>query len=536
MRLFLSNCFVVATLTAAAIASTVGNGTLSGHYAIVLSGFKSGSPFILVAAFVADGNGNITTGKLDVNYGQGEPNDPTQCRGNRNCPIAEIVQSPGSVYDLSSGNGLGTMTLATVDYFGNPHTYQFSISVSGRACLPNPSLSACGRLIERDPSDPQTYGSGVLKVQDSQYFSTGAFFPGNFAVLASGEDPGGKRYAAVGGLGTNPGTRVDVDCNGNGWRLLYCPLSVNDNGHTATSTFRGSFSADLDPNIGRGNFLSLGFPGDPNGYCSGTGGTVPCSYAYYVINRQEMVLISADPLTKPANMAIWLANRQAVNSWGVNSINGATVMELTAATPANAADVTAGLFTANGAGHATFTSDENSAGSLSRQTSSGTYAVDPSGRNTGKVALRGFTQFSAGGATLYLYNTNTGYVLGTDAEVTTGVMEPQTGSPYSNASVKGSLIGSTEWPAVSGVTNSVTSLFANGGGAIVATQYTSGPSGPGGPGNLGLIYQVDSSGRAVVLQNGRQFGFLYVVGPNKFVLLPNGSAPALNVFISGQPD
>ncbi len=517
------------------IQTGVSNSTLSGHYAIVLNGFKNGSPFILVAALIADGSGNITVGKLDVNYGQGEPNDSTQCRGNRNCPIAETVQSPGSVYDLSGGNGLGTMTLSTLDYFGSPHTYKFSISVSGNACVPDPSRSACGRLIERDPSDPQIYGSGVIKVQDSDYFSIGSFFPGNFALLATGEDPSGKRYAAVGALGTNPGTRVDVDCNANGWHLPYCPLTVNDNGHTATSTSRGSFSADLDPNIGRGNFLTLGFPGDPNGYCTGIGTTFPCSYAYYVINRQEMVLISADPLSKPANMAIWMANRQAANTWGVSSINGVTVVELSAAN-SNTADVSAGLFSANGSGRATFSSDENNGGVVSRQTSSGTYAVDPTGRNTGKVTLNGFSQFTSGTAALYLYSGNTGYLLGNDPEVTAGVMEPQTGSPYSNASVKGNLVGSTEWPAVSGVTNSVTSLFANGGGTLVGTQYTSGPSGPGGPGNLGLTYHVDLTGRAVVLRNGSQFGFLYVVGADKFVLLPTGSSPALNVFISGQPD
>jgi hypothetical protein len=549
MRLFTLSCLAVAVsvLTATVVTTSTmqaqsfsvqtgaGNGTLSGHYAIVLNGFKSGSPFILVAALIADGSGNITAGKLDVNYGQGEPNDSTLCHGDRNCPIAETIQSPGSLYDLSSGNGLGTMTLATVDYYGNPHTYKFSISVSGNGCVPNPSLSACGRLIERDPSNPQTYGSGVLKVQDSQYFSVSSFFPGNFALLATGEDPSGSRYAAVGALGTNPGTRVDVDCNGNGWRLPYCPLTVNDNGHVATSTFRGSFSADIDPNVGRGNFLNLGFPGDPSGYCTGVGTTFPCSYAYYVINRQEMVLISADPLSKPANMAIWLANRQTASSWGVSSINGGTAVELSAASSTSTADVSVGIFSANGSGHANLSSDENNGGALSHQTSSGTYSVDPTGRNTGKVTLNGFTQL-APAAALYLYNMDAGYLLGSDAEVTAGVMEPQTGSPFSNRSVSGNVIGSTAWPTVSGVTNSVTSLFANGGGSIVGTQYTSGPSGPGGPANLALTYQIDSTGRAVVLRNGTQFGILYVVGPKKFVLLPNGNAPALNVFISGQPD
>ena len=518
------------------VATPVSNATLSGHYLIVLNGFNAASRFIMVGSVAADGNGNITAGKLDVNYGQGEQNDSSQCRGNRNCPIAEVIQSPGSTYNLSAANGLGTMTLMTRDYSGNLHTYQFSVSVSGSGCSPSPTLNDCGRLIERDPSNPQVYGSGALKVQDAQYFSVDAFFPGNFAFLASGEDPNGNRYAAVGALATNRTTLVDIDCTSNGWHLDYCPLDANDNGTILSNPFRGTFSADLDANTGRGNFVNLGFPNDPNGVC--TGGTTPtCGYAYYVVNQQEMILISGDAMSKPGIPAIWTLRRQPpIALWTTSVLTGTSVEELTGARSSNAADVSTGLFAADGAGHATLASDENNAGTMTRQSSNGTYSFDSVGQKTGKATLSGFAQFGSGGAELYLYNTNSGYFLGSDAAVTFGVFEPQSGSPYSSSSVSGNVVGSTIWPAASGVTNSVISLFADGAGSIAATQNTSGPAGPGGPNNLNLTYQVDTTGRAVVLQNGSQFGILYVVGPNKLVLLPNGSAPALNVFFTGQPD
>ncbi len=519
------------------IAPRVSDAILNGHYVIALNGFKSSSPFIMVAAFTADGNGNITSGKLDVNYGQGEPNDSSHCRGNRNCPIAETIQSPGSGYVLSGGNGLGTLTLATIDNSGSPHTYQFTISVSAGACTADPSLSSCGRIIERDPANPQTYGSGVLKVADPQYFSTDAFFPGNFALLANGIDPGGKRYAAIGAIATNPITEVDIDCNGNGWGLEYCPLDFNDNGVSGSNPYHGSFAADLDPTTGRGNFVNIGFPNDPNGYCTGAGTTPSCGFAYYIVNRQEMILISSNPLSKPANMALWTLFRQpSAAHWGLTSLNGVSAVELTGATSANAADVSAGLFSANGAGTTTMNSDENSGGTTSRRSSNGTYSIDATGQKTGKVLLSGLSQFGSNGAEIYLYNTNQGYVLVKDANVTSGVMEPQAGSPYSNASISGNIVGGTVWPAATGVTNSATSLFADGAGNISAAQYTSGSGGPGGPNNLTLTYQIDTTGRTVVLQNGNPFGVLYVVGPDKFVLVPSGSAPALNVFFSGQPD
>lgn len=517
------------------VASNVGNTALSGEYLILLNGYSGGSPYYMVASVAADGNGNITSGKLDVNYGQGEPSDPSHCLGNRFCPMPETVQSPGSTYDLSANDGLGSMTLATVDYFGNPHTYRFSISVSGSACRPSPLLSDCGRVIQRDPSNPQIYGSGALMVQDPQYLSIDAFFPGNFSFLAYGEDPNGKRFAAVGALGTNPRTLIDIDCNGNGWGFVHCPLDANDNGSVISDPFQGTLASTLDAATGRGNFAIIGFPNDPNGTC--TGGSNPaCGYVYYIVNRQEMVFVSGDALSKPGIPSIWLFHRQIPGgAWGNSALSGTTVAELTGASSGGGVQASAGLFNADGAGHAMFTSDTNNAGTFTRQSSSGTYSFDTVGARSGRATLSGFSQFGAG-SELWLYDSNAGYFLGGDTNVTFGIFDPQSGAPFSNASVSGNPVGSTMWPAAAGVTNSVTTLFANGAGAIAATQNTSGPSGVGGPNNLSLTYQVDSTGRAVVLQNGSQFGILYVVGPDKFVLLPNGSAPALNVFFAGQPD
>ena len=125
--------------------------------------------------------------KIDLNNGSGEYNNPSQCSGNPNCPIALVVQSPGSTYDLSAGNGLGTMTIVADDHLGNPTTFQFAIAIpSASACMPSTSYSTCGHLIQRDPNNPQSYGSGVLKAQDSAYFNSSVFFPGNFALQVSG--------------------------------------------------------------------------------------------------------------------------------------------------------------------------------------------------------------------------------------------------------------------------------------------------------------------------------------------------------------
>lgn len=524
----------IATAQLSITVQGITNATLNGNYAIVLNGYENGSPFIMAAAFVADGNGNITGGFLDLNNGSGEQIDS---EGN---VIPQII-GPGSVYNLNP-NGAGTLTLVT----NQPATYQFSVAVTPSACTTNPFVSTCGQVIESDPSNPKNYGSGVLKVEDSAFFGITQFFPGDFALLASGTDPSGNRYAAAGALGTNPSTLVDIDCSGNGWGLKNgCPLDIDDNGQAASNPMKGSFSSTLDPTVGRGNFVDISFPTDPNGRCLGSGNSPACHYAYYVVNHAEMILISADPISKPANLALWRGYRQtsSAGGWTLSALTNNSVMELNAVDPSGnspAADLTAGFFVSNGTGSATLNTDENDGGTLHlKQSSPGTYAIDTEGQKTGRVTLTGFdTQFGTTPPVMYLFGSNFAFVVGTDAKVTSGVLEPQSLSKPTNGEydswVANLYAGGSISPVLTGVTNSVTELIADGAGNITAAQYTSGPGGPSGPNKLVLTYNVDDTGRAVVLlPNGNRYGNLYVVSPTKFILLPVGTAPALNIFASG---
>jgi hypothetical protein len=208
-------------------------------------------------------------------------------------------------------------------------------------------------------------------------------------------------------------------------------------------------------------------------------------------------------------------------------------------------DVTAGLMTTDQNGNGTFASDENDGGTLSHQAAApGTIALGTVGQKTGQFLFTGFPQFGTGGAVMYVWSgptSNGGYFVGTDAKVTSGVMETQVpplpGQPFSNSSVTGNYAGATTSPVLSAVTNSVTSLHADGIGNMTGAQFTSGPGGNHGPNSITLTYQVDSTGRGVVLdQNNNPFGYLYVIGSGKFAMVPTGNTPALNVFVTGQPD
>lgn len=535
-----------------AIGPLATDATLKGTYAIALSGFKSGNPYNMLGSFVTDGAGNISSGKLDYNDGSGEPSDPTQCRSNPICPIAQVVQ-PGSVYDLSAGDGTGTMTLKTLDQQQNPHTYTFNIAISGNgtSCQAVRNYSSCGSVIETSTHE---YGSGVLKVQYPPIF--GGFFPGNFALLVNGTDPAGHRYAAAGAIGFNPQTGVDIDCNGNGWHLQDgCPLDTNDNGNngggsTLPDPFGGTFSSDVDPVSGRGNFVSMRFPNDPEGLCTGgQNGSHNCGFVYYIVNYEEMLLMSTDPTTSSgspyANLTQWSAFRQrSTTGWNLTNISVNNIVELSAK-DAGKADVTAGLMTTDQAGNGNFSSDENDGGTTSTASGAGTIALGTVGAQTGQYVFSGFPQFGAGGAVMYIWSgpsNNGGYFVGSDAKVTAGVLEtqlppPPPGQAFSNSSVTGNYVGGTVSPILSAVTNSVTYLHADGAGNMFGSQYTSGSGGNHGPNSITLTYQIDSTGRGVVLdQNGNPYGYLYVVGPGKFAMVPTGNAPALNVLVTGQPD
>jgi len=520
----------IATAQFTIVVQGVSNGTLKGNYAFALNGYDNGTPFVMAAAFIADGNGNITSGLLDLNNGSGEQIDS---HGN----VVPQTIITGSTYNLAS-NGTGTLTIMT----SAPATYQFSVVVTPNACTAGPNIATCGALIESDPSQPKLYGSGVLKVQDMADFGISVFFPGDFALLASGTDPSGNRYAAAGALGTNPTTLVDIDCSGNGWGLsVGCPLDIDDNGQTASNPIKGTFSSTIDPGSGRGDFVNMSFPMDPKGLCLNKGSSTTCHFAYYIVDHSEMIMISADPISKPANLTLWRGYRQSssVGGWTLTALTGSSVVELNGVNPSGGvADLTAGFLVSNGSGSATLNTDENDGGTLNLlQSSQGTYAIDTEGQKTGRVTFAGFTtQFGTTPPVLYLFGSNLAFVVGTDAKATSGVLEPQSLTKTSkyDSWVANVYAGGSISPVLTGVTNSVTDLIANGAGGITGTQNTSGPGGPTGPNNLSLKYNVDNTGRAVVLNSdGSRYGNLYVVSPTKFILLPVGTAPVLNIFASG---
>jgi hypothetical protein len=445
------------------------NSALSGNYAFSLSGYQtlSGQQ---VPFFMA---GSF--------FADGA--------GNLQGGVLDMNSSSGQQVDVSftgmysvSGNGIATMTFVT-----STTTYSLSAIVSS---------GGNGQLILNN-ADPAPRGSGTFFLQNTQDFQVPP--AASYAIGTLGADSLLNRYAAAGQFVV-----------GSGGVLTSSTEDVNDNGMLTSRTFTGAFGAP-NASTGRG---TVGF----------TFNGVLNSYAYYVISSGQYILVGIDPLADNDPLTITSMLTQT-GTYSNASLTGNSILELTGLT-SNNADVVLGLATWDGNGNGTFSLDENAGGTITtQQMSQGTYTVESDGR----VAV-----MSSSGSTiyiLYLSNTNQAFVLGQDASVKAGVLEPQTAvPPYSNSSIFGTYLGGTVNPAQSPIVDASGYFLADGNGNLSGMESTSGPSGPGTL-SLSAMYQVDSTGRAVL--TGTPAGFMYVVSPKKVVLLPMGNAPALSVFNIG---
>jgi hypothetical protein len=184
------------------------------------------------------------------------------------------------------------------------------------------------------------------------------------------------------------------------------------------------------------------------------------------------------------------------------------------------ADLTAGLFTGDGAGHATLATDENDAGTIRSNHSTWSYSVAANGRVT-------FATGSGNSPVLYLSGANSGYY----ASATAGAFEPQSSASFSTAALAGAWSGGSSAPAVPSAANSVVALSVDSSGNIVATEDTSSLAGLQTLGTTDVINAVAPAGR-ITFASANSAG--WIVSGSHWVLLdltPGNTAATLIHFI-----
>ena len=471
------------------INSAMTNAALTGNYAFSFSGYNNSTPVFMAGRFTADGSGGISSGLLDTNSSTGPP--------------ATNVAFTGT-YSITP-DGLGTMTFNPAQ--GPALVFAVAISSNG-----------AGRMIQSDPSDPQSYGSGAIKVQTIASL-TG---PG-FTFGATGVDVGANRYASA--------AAFQVTTSGT---LAKGVIDIDDAGMVTSSAFlSGSYSA-VDLNTGRGT-ASLSVNSGPAE-----------NFSYYMVSATELIQLSTDQVsgTSPLTLASVLRGGSIGITFTNTALKGVSVLQTNGVNPNGGTPQAigiAGLFTGdgtadgNGFGNATVLFDKNAGGTVSQQQiAGGQYKVDPT---TGRVILHGF-----GGPppVLYMVGQNQAFVVGTDGNATSGVLAQQTnnavtGTPLSNASVLGGYVGGSVSPALPTLTNQVDWLFADGNSNINGTEDSSGPGGPQ-TNPIAVTYQVDVTGRALVDSNPGDTlqGIMFVVSPTKVVILSTDANPVLSTFVAGK--
>jgi hypothetical protein len=471
------------TSNSAAAAVTVAannNSKLNGQYALLFRGFDSAGIYDAVASFVADGNGNITSGIEDIN---------------RTAGTKTGVAFSGT-YQVG-GDNRGTLTLRN-----GSGTFAFAFALNG--------TGKTAGLIETDTSGIR--GSGLIKRQDPSSFDP-SVFSGGYAVSLSGVDAQG-RVAAIGsifpsGVGSISGSSLDVNDGGS---LL-----------PTFAPFSGTYTMDTD---GRGNarFVIPGF--DPGTF----------NFVLYAISANEYFILSTDPLI--GGNPILAGTIEAENGlpFTTSSFNGASVFDLTGSS-GSLSQVTVGRMRFDGAGNIQVQFDQNSAGNITLGgLFTGAYSIQLNGRgvltldNSGTLPTVWI---------LYAISPNRGFLMASDASVGGGNVSQQTLEPPFET---GDLVGNYEF-GVQEPVSSQAGLVA-GTVSLDGASKVSGSEDMNQPHNSArnlplagtyAISMVSNNGRGVVLWNSPTVSteVLWVINGLEAVELdvdPTNTSPTLLKF------
>jgi hypothetical protein len=372
------------------------NAILSGNYAFSVRGFDPSGLFVAAGSFIADGNGNVTSGMMDVNNTTGYP----------------MSQTFAGNYSIGQ-NGLGFMTFNIV--LGGSRTFALSMMINGNA-----------NIIEFDDSTGGgTRNSGVLLKQTTSAFTT-ASISGGYAFGFAGIDSlnsGKNRFGVAGAL--------QADGAGN---FTSGVLDSDDaaSGVTSDVPFVGTYTVATN---GRGTASIK--------TAQGTTG-----YSFYIVSSTQLLVIETDTFPNGGNPLVsgTMLQQSANGSFTVGNFNATGVFQTTglaSSTPQSQV----GLLTGNGVGGFSLTSDQNVGGTLTTPTSTGSYSVDPTGRLTGV------------GFVVYLVSNNQGFIIGTDPVVSFGFMTAQSG-PFTDSSLSGTYAGGSLAPVDPNVSNVVSIAIA----------------------------------------------------------------------------
>ncbi|MGA8143382.1 MAG: Ig domain-containing protein [Candidatus Acidiferrales bacterium] len=410
------------------------NTLLHGSYVFFFRGFDTQGVVLATGQLAADGAGKVSGGSEEFNRVSG----------------VTIGATLTGTYGIGT-DGRGTMTLTATNAVSQKLTsvYQLVLDSSGNA-----------RFFENDASNTTppplaTRGSGIMKPQVGSSFAA-TNFSGNYAFAFSGQDLTTAPTSLAGVIhadGASAFTPGTVDFNDAG---LFSP-SLPASGNFSVNGTAGRAVANLVFQIPSSAQVTMNF-------------------VCYFVSPGDLFFIEIDTTdaTHP-KIGGEMILQQPSTTFNNAALNGGSVVSGTGLEVPNASAFV-GLLTSNSTGGATVNFDQNDGGVISLGALvPGTYLVTPNGR----VEFSNFGALGSRMTTGYLTGVNQGFLIGSDAAATVGLMENQSGSaPFSGASVKGSYALSAPVAADDTVSSIIGQTSANG----VALMQ-------------GVVDEVDSSGQ-----------------------------------------
>ena len=498
----------------AALSITIVNGTsannnslLTGTYAFFFQGLDSNGPVTIAGTLSANGTGTITSGFEDVNRGSG---------------IIEAARLSGTYsIGLNGSDGRGTLHLIATPIVQGPLAVDYQLVLDSEGNF---------RMIENNdtPSNSDstgTHGTGILRPATQASFSA-SNFSGNYAFQLTGADYSGSRMA-IGGI---------LHANGNS---SITPIIADQNDAGKFSSLQaasGTFSFDNTSQRGNASLL----------YEIAGVGQLQLDFTFYMASPSQAYFVETDVssttqqyprLGGPAML------QQTGVTFGNTSLGGISIFTGTGLSGSNSS-VLAGLLTAAQCDGSTLDAslsyDQNNGGTYSTVAPASTScSVTP----TGRVA---FTSSDPRLATAYLTGPGQGFTLGSDAAVTTGVLELQsTGASgtFTDVSIQGSYELNSAPPGDNSTPSFVGQVSSTGTGSMSGTNTYDEVDAPGKPAHLGesIFLTINSfsagcpsfapinCGRGTITTSPPpgfpQTSVFYIVSPTQVRLIPQDSNP-----------
>jgi len=498
-------------------ASGVNNSMLKGSYAFVGVGWVDGintgatNRAGVIGSFVADGNGNITSGTEDWNAISGVKTN-VSIMGTYN-----IAANNTGMLVLTSASGTSTMALSLGTFVS--------------------SVANGGSFIEYDDTTGiGTAGgvriSGVFAQQTASAFTT-ASLNGGYAFGGAGE------------------TCIKALNGCSAIATAYGPLSI-----AGMATFSGSGAitgGEEDAAVGSTQYSAVSLSGTYGTPDAGTGRVAatlnastaidtneqaiwPTDFVFYMVNASQFFALSVDSHATHAMIA-GTAHQQSTSSFSSSNLSGTfiawesapdsnyvgnfgTVLEASSSS-AEIAVVTAG------SSGLSFTQYSNSNGTYSTQTQSGLTA---SVAANGRVTLGAGS--NSGGPVFYLVGTNAGF----GTETTSSGNYPgflqfvgQQGSSFSTSTLSGNYYLASTLPVPA--TDAQTGVVAASSGTLAIAGYKSKSSGSlSTQASSSATFTVDSSTGVLTDTTDGLVGV--IISPSQFLVLSTTSSnPAVEVLI-----